>query len=922
MKSIFIFTILFFFGVSLQVVAQCSNTFPMATGSLTPPGVGQSTSVKYGAGQYVLAYCQAGASYTVTTCGTFAIIGYDEFGDPIYDGFDSQLTVYAADGSLLAYNDDFCGLQSQASFTSSKCQFVRIVLTQYYCNGSGLQMTVKMTQNTAPSLPSTPAVTPTAPICNNTKATLTATCSDNLKWYDASGANLQFSGSPFVTPNLLENTTYKVRCENATTACVSDFAEVVVTVKPANKTVYVNKLNTSGTYDGNNWTTAFSNLQDALAASCAGYQIWVAAGTYKPDEGAGYTLGNRNHSFSMKNGVSILGGFPNDGSGTLTNRNWAANPTILSGDIDNDATLANNSYTVVTSLEVGNSAVLNGFTITGGYANEPYNDNTNPSNSGGGMYNQRSSPVIMNCIFSKNTVSYEGGGMYNDDSYPIITNCFFFKNSATVGVGGGMRNQNGASPVLTNCTFSGNIATNGGGMFNGLQSSPSLTNCIFWGNSSEILNNFNNFTINRSIIQGGYTPCNNCPNGNGNTNPLFVDANGGNLRLQPCSPAINAGDPTTTSATVGNLDLANNPRFFNDGTVDIGAYEFQGNAITQPSASASTTTAVICSGNTINLSASGGGSFSWAGPSGSNFSSTDQNPSFMGSSTSYSGLYSVSVSNANCPVTATATVSVKVNQGLNNPQVSPVAPLCSGASLLFSASGGSSYSWAGPANFSSALQNPSRSTATITMAGTYSVTVSAGAGCASVLTVSVQIYAAVTALSKSSNSPVCQGNTLQLSASGGSFYSWRAPDGFTSTEQNPARPSASAGMSGLYSVTVGNGGTCTVSATLSVSVQAAALSVNPNPLNVCIGQTINLSANASPAASAFSWKGLATLALPPRIFLRMPPLPPTSGFTPSRLPLVRVPSRLPQRSSQGQSCRQVSWAYLASAVPSSLPPRV
>jgi predicted outer membrane repeat protein len=395
--------------------------------------------------------------------------------------------------------------------------------------------------------------------------------------------------------------------------------EVSLLVCPGN-TLYVND-DAAGNNDGSSWTDAFNDLQDALAlaSTCSNVtEIWVAAGTYKPT-----TTADRSISFVMKNGVAIYGGF-NGTETQLSNRNWAANVTTLSGDIGTLNDNSDNSYHVIFNSGLDNTAVLDGFTVTGGNADA----SSFPDHSGGGMHNQQSSPLVNNCTFSGNSANSRGGGIYNTSSSPSLTNCSFYQNaantggavsnnsgslvnltdctfrenSATGGFGGAVQNtesspcsavncvftgntavfggavSTASSSQLTNCTFQGNAATDsGGGLYSSFNSSPTLANCVFWQNTGNGKSMFNE----SGALQLSYTLLeeNACPPGAVcgagvifAQDPLFVSAT--DLHLQACSPAINTGDDTAVPAGI-TTDLDGNPRFYNGAAVDMGAYEFQ-----------------------------------------------------------------------------------------------------------------------------------------------------------------------------------------------------------------------------------------------------------------------------------------------------------------------------------------------------------
>jgi parallel beta-helix repeat protein len=371
----------------------------------------------------------------------------------------------------------------------------------------------------------------------------------------------------------------------------------------------------TGANNGSSWVNAYKYLQDALAVAEPNDAIWVAQGTYRPDENTGHPAGtnNRDATFQLKNGVVLYGGFPS-GGGFWENRDPNTYETTLSGDIG-VAGNKDNSYHIVIGSGTNPSAILDGFTVTAGNANGSssrvrgagmYNSPGSPTitnctfsgnsaNSGGGMENISSSPTITNCTFSGNSTLagggmynysssrptltnctfsgnsayYGGGGMYNSSSSPTLTNCTFIGNN-TSRDGGGMYNFS-RSPTITNCTFTGNSASDyGGGMYNSF-SNPTLANCILWGNTAtsglQIYNSSSTPTVSFSNVQDGWAGT-----GNIDADPCFVDDANKDYHLKPDSPCINTGDPNYIPEP-NETDLDGLPRIIG-GRIDMGAYEF------------------------------------------------------------------------------------------------------------------------------------------------------------------------------------------------------------------------------------------------------------------------------------------------------------------------------------------------------------
>ncbi len=252
--------------------------------------------------------------------------------------------------------------------------------------------------------------------------------------------------------------------------------------------------------------------------------------------------------------------------------------------------------TVVTCVNgEGPDTVLRGFTITGGLT----------AGGGGGMAVHGASPTVVDCIFLGNVAGL-GGGMFNQDAHPTVTNCAFVANSGG-SAGGAVHNGGlgGSHPALANCLFRANSADVGGAIFNQASnptlinctitsnaaavlaggifndgSNPVVVNCILWGNTpDQVFNVTSTPSVTYSDVQGGAPGL-----GNINADPRFVDAAGGDLRLDRFSPCVdaanNAAVPPDASDLDGDgdakeplpVDLAGVPRLFDDaGVSDSGA---------------------------------------------------------------------------------------------------------------------------------------------------------------------------------------------------------------------------------------------------------------------------------------------------------------------------------------------------------------
>ncbi|WP_317897931.1 T9SS type A sorting domain-containing protein [Aurantibacillus circumpalustris] len=262
-----------------------------------------------------------------------------------------------------------------------------------------------------------------------------------------------------------------------------------------------------------------------------------------------------------------------------------------------------------------------------------------------------------------------------------------------------------------------------------------------------------------------------------------------------------------------------------------------------PNVTITPSSTVICSANTVSLTAGGAVSYLW-----SNNSTTlsTANPFITGPNANFTRTVTGTAVNG-CTNQAVQTILVNTSPTVSIAFTGSV--ICSGKTSTLTASGANTYVWvSGP----SAAANPvsPNSTTIYTVTGTNSA-----GGCTDVATQNIIVNPSPTVNISVTNGTICSGNTTTLTASGANSYVWTSGP---STPANAVNPTSTT----IYTVTGTNTvGSCTNTATQNIVVNATpTLNIAYTSSVICSGKTTTLTASG---ANTYAWaSGPSTAANP------------------------------------------------------------
>lgn len=233
----------------------------------------------------------------------------------------------------------------------------------------------------------------------------------------------------------------------------------------------------------------------------------------------------------------------------------------------------------------------------------------------------------------------------------------------------------------------------------------------------------------------------------------------------------------------------------------------------------------LCTGDNSTLTATGANSYLW--------SNSNTNAS-INISPSTSAVYTVTgTSSEGCTNTAVANVSVNSVPVIT---ISGIATICAGSSATLTANGSSTYSWSTGATGSVLVVSPSTNS-------NYSVIGTNPSGCSGnspVTTVTVNTLPVTTI---SGTTAVCAGQSLSLTASGASTYSWNTGSTSANVVVTPTSNTT-------YTVSGTSAEGCTTNSIKSVTVNVLPLVIITGNASICSGVSASLSASG---ANTYSW---------------------------------------------------------------------
>ena len=276
---------------------------------------------------------------------------------------------------------------------------------------------------------------------------------------------------------------------------------------------------------------------------------------------------------------------------------------------------------------------------------------------------------------------------------------------------------------------------------------------------------------------------------------------------------------------------------------------------------ATTSATTLCSGTSLTLTAAATGAtaYNWSGPN--SFTSTNQNPAAIITSTASAGIYTLNATNS-CGSTTATTTAININTVPTAVSATPSAiTLCNGTSLTLtsSATGATGYNWSGPNSFTSTDQNPTAITTSTASAGIYTLVASNSCGSTTAVTTTINIATTPTSTTATTSATtLCSGSALTLtsSATGATSYSWNGPGGYSSTSQNPAAITTSTASAGIFTVSAINscGSTTATTAAITINTAPTAVTATPSTTSLCSDAALTLTGTAT-GATSYSWSG-------------------------------------------------------------------